>query len=161
MTLFGGNFQAYSTQQDVQSQQARVCHTSYLAFIKVNVGLGLCKRWFLCNLIKVQNMLMPLGKQFFDVSINRYYNLKMIIWNDPIIETVNSTFRVVLKMNTFGQVVFISGKEKAGRWYVNWRLFYIVCSETFAYNEGNEWMVSHYLFKKQKNYQVHFYDTYQ
>ena len=51
-------------------------------------------------------------------------------------------------MNTFGQVVFISGKEKAGRWYVNWRLFYIVCSETFAYNEGNEWMVSHYLFKK-------------
>jgi len=40
------------------------------------------------------------------------------------------------------------GKDKAARWYVNWRLFYIVCSETFGYNHGNEWMVSHYLFKK-------------
>lgn len=41
------------------------------------------------------------------------------------------------------------GTEQAGRWYAGWRMFFIVCSETFAYNNGNEWFVSHYLFAKK------------
>jgi len=35
------------------------------------------------------------------------------------------------------------------RWYLNWRLFFIVCAETFGINNGSEWGVSHYLFKKR------------
>jgi len=42
------------------------------------------------------------------------------------------------------------GKENAARWYVNWRMFFIVCSETFGYNQGNEWTISHYCFKKSE-----------
>lgn len=34
------------------------------------------------------------------------------------------------------------------RWWLNWRLFFIVCSETFGMNQGSEWGVSHYLFTK-------------
>ena len=41
------------------------------------------------------------------------------------------------------------GVEQAGRWYAGWRMFFIVCSETFAFNNGNEWFVSHYLFAKK------------
>ena len=29
-----------------------------------------------------------------------------------------------------------------------WRMFLLFCSEVFAYREGNEWMVFHYLFEK-------------
>lgn len=41
------------------------------------------------------------------------------------------------------------GAEQALKWWVYWRLFYLSCAELFAYNEGNEWMVCHYLFKKK------------
>jgi cyclopropane-fatty-acyl-phospholipid synthase len=40
------------------------------------------------------------------------------------------------------------GKAQALKWWVYWRLFYLACAELFGYNQGNEWMVCHYLFKK-------------
>ncbi|WP_158797755.1 cyclopropane-fatty-acyl-phospholipid synthase family protein [Pedobacter sp. L105] len=40
------------------------------------------------------------------------------------------------------------GKDQALKWWVYWRLFYIACAELFGYRNGNEWMVCHYLFKK-------------
>lgn len=44
--------------------------------------------------------------------------------------------------------LFIPGKENAAKWYVNWRMFFLICSETFSYNGGNDWNVTHYLFSK-------------
>jgi len=38
--------------------------------------------------------------------------------------------------------------EKWQRWWLNWRLFFIVVSETFGARGGSEWGVSHYLFCK-------------
>jgi cyclopropane-fatty-acyl-phospholipid synthase len=29
-----------------------------------------------------------------------------------------------------------------------WRIFYISCAELFGYNQGEEYFVSHYLFRK-------------
>ncbi|MCX2573037.1 SAM-dependent methyltransferase [Pedobacter sandarakinus] len=40
------------------------------------------------------------------------------------------------------------GKDQAVKWWVYWRLFYMSCAELFNYNDGNEWMVCHYLFEK-------------
>lgn len=42
------------------------------------------------------------------------------------------------------------GKGQALKWWVYWRLFYMACAELWNFNNGNEWLVSHYLFHKTK-----------
>merc|ERR1712179_99934 len=39
--------------------------------------------------------------------------------------------------------------DKWQRWWLNWGLFFLVCSETFGIRDGSEWGVSHYLFTKK------------
>jgi cyclopropane-fatty-acyl-phospholipid synthase len=41
------------------------------------------------------------------------------------------------------------GPGDASMWIARWRGFYLACAESFAYNGGNEWFVSHYLFRKR------------
>jgi cyclopropane-fatty-acyl-phospholipid synthase len=40
------------------------------------------------------------------------------------------------------------GADAASLWWQRWRVFFMACSELFAYDRGNEWYVGHYLFKK-------------
>lgn len=40
------------------------------------------------------------------------------------------------------------GKDEALKWFVYWRLFYLACSELFAFEKGERWGVCHYLFTK-------------
>ena len=39
------------------------------------------------------------------------------------------------------------GRSEAVRWRVYWRVFFLACSELWGFRGGNEWMVSHYLFR--------------
>lgn len=41
------------------------------------------------------------------------------------------------------------GKEAAVKWWVYWRIFFMSCAELWKFNNGEEWMVSHYLFRKK------------
>ncbi|TDZ29431.1 (S)-coclaurine N-methyltransferase [Colletotrichum trifolii] len=40
------------------------------------------------------------------------------------------------------------GAQEAGVWYNRWQVFYMACSELFAYQGGDTWGVAHYLFVK-------------
>ncbi|KAF6840803.1 cyclopropane-fatty-acyl-phospholipid synthase [Colletotrichum musicola] len=40
------------------------------------------------------------------------------------------------------------GEENASVWYNRWQIFYMACSELFAYRGGDVWGVAHYLFEK-------------
>ncbi|GJS99927.1 (S)-coclaurine N-methyltransferase-like protein [Tanacetum coccineum] len=42
------------------------------------------------------------------------------------------------------------GKASAVKWIAYWRTFFISIAELFSYNNGEEWMDTHYLFKKNK-----------
>jgi cyclopropane-fatty-acyl-phospholipid synthase len=41
------------------------------------------------------------------------------------------------------------GETNALKWWVYWRIFFMACAELWKYNNGDEWMVSHYLFTKK------------
>ena len=40
------------------------------------------------------------------------------------------------------------GEKDAATWYNRWQIFYLACSELFAYSGGEVWGISHYLFAK-------------
>ncbi|PKL89599.1 MAG: SAM-dependent methyltransferase [Ignavibacteriae bacterium HGW-Ignavibacteriae-2] len=42
------------------------------------------------------------------------------------------------------------GEENKIKWWVYWRVFFMSCAELWGFKNGDEWFVSHYLFKKRK-----------
>ena len=42
----------------------------------------------------------------------------------------------------------IYGKNDSKKWFQRWRIFFMSCAELWGYENGKEWKVVHYLFKK-------------
>ncbi|KAL7625479.1 hypothetical protein AAE478_004699 [Parahypoxylon ruwenzoriense] len=55
------------------------------------------------------------------------------------------------KKQIWPHLVETYGEENANMWYNRWQIFYMACSELFAYEGGDTWGVAHYLFEKLKS----------
>jgi cyclopropane-fatty-acyl-phospholipid synthase len=51
------------------------------------------------------------------------------------------------RQNVLDLFASVYGKREAQRWLVRWRVFFMACAELFGFADGNEWIVSHYLFE--------------
>jgi len=41
------------------------------------------------------------------------------------------------------------GPQETARWFIRWRVFFLACAELFGYHKGQEWGISHYLFRRR------------
>lgn len=41
------------------------------------------------------------------------------------------------------------GEGNEHKWYISWRLFFLICAESWGLENGEEWIVSHYLFQRR------------
>ena len=48
----------------------------------------------------------------------------------------------------------VYGADRETLWWVNWRLFFMGCEETWRLRQGQEYLVSHYLFEKRPGHQA-------
>jgi len=54
---------------------------------------------------------------------------------------------VDLFAETYG-IACSNPRAEALKWFVYWRIFFLACAELWAWKDGSEWLVSHYLFQK-------------
>ena len=58
-------------------------------------------------------------------------------------------FRDVHPANKITDIFKLTYGRNHTKWKVYWRIFFMACSELWKTSNGNEWQVSHYLFKKK------------
>lgn len=70
----------------------------------------------------------------------KHYTKTLEAWLDRLYQHLD-------KVETIFQTSY--GAELVNQHVFNWRMFFIYCAEVFAFGDGNEWIVSHYLFQKK------------
>lgn len=38
--------------------------------------------------------------------------------------------------------------QDAAAWWQRWRIFFMACAELFGFEQGQEWVIGHFLFNK-------------
>ena len=78
--------------------------------------------------------------------------LKQWVWTGDHYQKTSNAWLANMDGNK-GEILSILsqvyGEENKILWWMRWRIFFMSCAELFGYDNGQEWLVSHYLFKKR------------
>ena len=94
--------------------------------------------------------MMPNHNLFKDLKSNLEYQESWILSGEHYERTSNAWLDKMDQNKSKILSLFerSNSSSVAKRKFHFWRLFYIACAEIFGYDNGNEWVVSHHLFKK-------------
>ena len=106
-----------------------------------------------------------MAREFFSGGMMPSHNLLLYFQNDLKIEEswrlsgshYQKTSKQWLKRMDENQEKIIEvfsetyGNDYAHVWFQRWRIFFMSCEILFGYDNGDEWGLSHYRFKKQNN----------
>lgn len=82
-----------------------------------------------------------------DLSINNSW-----AWNgDHYAKTANAWLQNMdqHKQQLMPLISKTYGADQTQIWWMRWRIFFMACTELFAYEQGQQWHVMHYLFNKR------------
>ena len=94
--------------------------------------------------------MMPNHNLFKDLKSNLEYQKSWMLSGEHYEKTSNAWLNKMdqNKKEILSLFERSNSSTVAKRKFHFWRLFYIACAEIFGYDNGNEWVVSHHLFKK-------------
>ena len=94
--------------------------------------------------------MMPNHNLFKDLKSNLEYQKSWMLSGEHYEKTSNAWLDKMdqNKIKILSLFERSNSSSVAKRKFHFWRLFYIACAEIFGYDNGNEWVVSHHLFKK-------------
>ena len=94
--------------------------------------------------------MMPNHNLFKDLKSNLEYQKSWMLSGEHYEKTSNAWLNNMdqNKIEILSLFERSNSSTMAKRKFHFWRLFYIACAEIFGYEDGNEWVVSHHLFKK-------------
>ena len=83
-----------------------------------------------------------------DLAIERHWNVSGVHYErtaNAWLENMDAHSGEILPL--FAETY---GAGQTQRWWAYWRVFFMACAELWGYRDGNEWIVSHYLFHNKK-----------
>ena len=83
-----------------------------------------------------------------DLSIQKQYFVNGVHYSRTLEEWLRRHDKAKRKLMPLFSECY--GKDQALKWFVYWRLFYMACSELFAWDGGERWGVCHYLFANKR-----------
>ena len=118
-----------------------LCHREYTYFMNQNDWMG--RNFFTGGTIPSTKLF-----QFFNdhLIIKDTWYLRGTEYGKTLNAWLHELHR---KKKTAISIFKESGYQDPNLEFEKWRMFYLMCSESFSYNNGRDWMVAYYLLRKR------------
>ena len=121
------------------------CHRHYTYFYETDGNNDWMARYFFTGGTMPAADLLPRVQDALALAehwqVNgRHYEKTLLAWLDRLDAGQEEALQIL--HHYYGQ-------REARRSLMRWRLFLLACAELFGYQDGREWLVSHYLFEKR------------
>ena len=120
------------------------CHQKFAYFFSTEGSDNwMGRHFFTGGLMPSEDLLLNFQK---DLSIDNQWR-----WNGCHYKQTSNAWLKNMDIEKFNILPILEqvyGRKEKNIWFQRWRIFFMACAELFAYKRGSQWLVAHYLFKK-------------